>query len=107
MTRSGFKTAQRRINLTKKENNNKEYRDKMPGKVYAFSNGLSFDYVLRTKHNICLPGEHTDEENEIIREEADIFYRRRLYFESCDATHSIHSKKLSKDRANDRREKLN
>ena len=58
MTHSGLKTAQKCINLDKKENNNKDYRSKE--KVhpkYSFSRQiLPFNYVLRTKHNICLNG---------------------------------------------------
>lgn len=105
MTHSGFKTAQKTVNLGKKENNNKDYRSKE--KVhpkYSFSNRIiPFNYILRTKHNICLNEkninyiadfynskfvgrnfinelininfiEHTEEENKIIQNEFNIYF---------------------------------
>jgi hypothetical protein len=56
MPHSGFKTAQKKVNLKKKENNNKDYRSKE--KVhpnYSFSNKIiPFNYILRTKYGIYL-----------------------------------------------------
>ena len=56
MTHSGFKTAQKRVNLGKKENNNKDYKSKQKIKeTYRFSSTvIPFDYILRTKYGICL-----------------------------------------------------
>ena len=56
MTHSGFKTAQKRVNLGKKENNNKDYKSKQKIKeTCRFSSKIiPFDYILRTKYKICL-----------------------------------------------------
>ena len=56
MTHSGFKTAQKIVNLGKKENNNKDYKNKRKVKeTCRFSSKIiSFDYILRTKYRICL-----------------------------------------------------
>lgn len=122
MTHSGFKTAQRILNLAKKENNNKDYRTKR--KSNHFSSGpISFNYVLRTKHGICLNEkninfltyqypfmkqknphsiyfeEHSDEENKIIQEEINLYYNLgENEWGSFDKTHSSHSKEITKNR---------
>ena len=56
MPHSGFKTAQKRVNLGKKENNNKDYKSKQKIKeTCRFSSKIiPFDYILRTKYKICL-----------------------------------------------------
>jgi hypothetical protein len=60
MTRSGFKTAQKRRNLEKKENNNKDYRSKYTNG--SFSNGvIGYNYILRTKYGIKLTKKEDDE----------------------------------------------
>jgi hypothetical protein len=138
MTHSGFKTAQKIVNLGKKENNNKNYRIK--DKVHprcSFSNKvISFDYILRTKHGICLNEknknyidnnyssyrvnhsnknpisinfeEHTEEENEIIQEEINIYWNIGITQLLCstDKTKSNHSKILTKNRNKDRDQKI-
>jgi len=137
MTHSGFKTAQKIVNLGKKENNNKNYRikDKVhPG--YAFSSRvIPFNYILRTKHGICLNEknlkyinnnysgyrvnnenknlilinfeEHTEEENKIIQEEINIYWNTGITQLICstDKTKSHHSKDLTKNRNKDRQNK--
>jgi len=137
MTRSGFKTAQKGVNLGKKENNNKDYRikDKVhPG--YTFSSMvIPFNYILRTKHGICLNEkninyihnrysvcrvvhenknpilinfeEHTEEENKIIQEEINIYWNTEITQLICstDKTKSHHSKDLTKNRNKDRDQK--
>jgi len=134
MTHSGFKTAQKIVNLGKKENNNKNYRIK--DKVHprcSFSNSvIPFDYILRTKHRICLNEknknyiinnysrgnsnknpisinfeEHTEEENEIIQEEINIYWNTGITQLLCstDKTKSHHSKILTKNRNKDRQKK--
>ena len=54
MPHSGFKTAQKRVNLGKKENNNKDYKSKQKIKeTYRFSSTvIPFDYILRTKYSL-------------------------------------------------------
>ena len=136
MTHSGFKTAQKIVNLGKKENNNKDYRSKQKiHEKYRFSNSvISFDYVLRTKHGICINEknknyiqnsysncinnknknpiiinfeEHTEEENEIIKEEINIYWNAGITQLLCstDKTKSQHSKDLAKNRKKNRQQK--
>jgi len=112
MPHSGFKTAQKTINLGKKENNNKDYRSKE--KVhpkYTFSKTIiPFDHILRTKYKICLNEkninciediyrskfnnvnqnpiiidfiEHTEEENKIIQNEFNIYFNSPISFLVC------------------------
>lgn len=137
MTHSGFTTAQKKINLGKKENNNKDYRSKE--KVhpkYSFSNMvIPFNYILRTKHKICLNEkninyikdiysskfvgispypinidfmEHTGEENKIIQNEFNIYFNSPISTLMCstDKTKSHHSKMLTKNRNKDRYKKM-
>jgi hypothetical protein len=132
MTHSGFKTAQKKLNLIKKENNNKDYRAKQDIFRYVFSSrSISFDYILRIKHGICLneknknyllyhylwdqannPSlitfeEHTDDENKIIQEELQLYFTGvSNYTCSVDKTHSKHSKNLTKNKNNARKYKL-
>jgi hypothetical protein len=138
MTHSGFKTAQKIVNLGKKENNNKDYRCKQKiHEKYSFSNSvISFDYVLRTKHGICINEknkkyiqnsysnfinnknknlilinfeEHTEEENTIIQEEINIYWNTGItqLLSSTDKTKSHYSKKLAKNRNKARDNKKN
>lgn len=137
MTHSGFTTAQKKINLKKKENNNKDYRSKE--KVHpqcSFSNKIiPFNYILRTKHNICLNEEninyidyiyssnfvninpnskninfeeHTWKENKIIQNEFNIYFNSPISTLMCstDKTKSHHAKMLTKNRNKDRYEKI-
>ena len=133
MTHSGFKTAQKILNLRKKKNNNKDYRIKEKALLYRFSSSsISFDYILRTKYGIYLnknnknyllydyeryqrqnPSlvffeEHSDEENKIIQHEIINYYNSRLSQLVCsrDKTHSNHSINLTKSRNHDRLQKL-
>ena len=116
--------------MIKKENNNKDYRAKRDIFEYVFSSGsIGFDYVLRTKHGICLneknknyllyhwdqsnnPSlitfeEHTDDENKIIQEELQLYLTGVTnYTCSVDKTHSKHSKNLTKNKNNARKYKL-
>jgi len=137
MTRSGFKTAQKKINLDKKENNNKDYRSKEKGHPkYSFSRGrIPFNYLLRTKHNICLNEKNlnylediycskynnvnpnpitidfielTEEENKIIQNEFNIYFNSPISSLMCstDKTKSYHSKMLTKNRNKDIDQKM-
>jgi hypothetical protein len=104
MTHSGFKTSQKRVNLEKKENNNKDYKCKQNIKeTFRFSSKvIPIDYILRTKYGICLNEknknyidnnysshrinlenknpilidfeEHNEEENEIIQNEINMYW---------------------------------
>jgi len=101
---TGFKTAQKIVNLKKKENSNKDYKSKRKVKETCrfSSNVIPFDYILRTKYGICLNEknknyidnnyssyrinhenknpilinfeEHTEKENEIIQKEINIYW---------------------------------
>lgn len=134
MTHSGFKTAQKIVNLSKKENNNKDYRSKEKiHSHYTFSrNYIGLDYILRTKHRIYLNEkninfirynyavekhknphlftfeEYTEEENKIIQQEIQNYYNKGImqHMYSCDKTHTPHSKILTKNRNKDRKLKL-
>ena len=122
MTRSGFKTAQKRRNLEKKENNNKDYRSKY--RNGSFSNCfLDYDYILRTKYGIKLTREEkkelfirsdlmqynlkgrTDEENIIIDQEVKNYMTTGITC-SYDKTHTYHSKTLTRNRNFDRKQKM-
>jgi hypothetical protein len=133
MPHSGFKTAKKIINLSKKENNNKDYRtkEKIHPKCSFSRNIISFNYILRTKYGICLNeanisylnnyymsshtqiklpylitfDEHTHEENKIIQQEINLYYNSKKTQKMCsrDKTHSDHSKTLTKNRNNARK----
>jgi hypothetical protein len=84
MTHSGFKTAQKRCNLRKKENNNKDYRYKRSNKnpfnnnllTYRFaSKYIKLNYILRTKYGILL-------------NQKDITELEKHYFESRGHQHT-------------------
>jgi len=129
MTHSGFKTAQKRVNSAKKENNNKDYRTK-PKIGYGLSTSIiNIDYILRTKHHIYLNeknknylfddytlhqrqnrlihfDEHSTAENAIIQQELHSYYNNTLGFSSRDKTHSTHSKIGTKNRNKGRSSKL-
>ena len=79
MTHSGFKTAQKRVNLGKKENNNKDYKNKRKVKeTCRFSSQvISFDYILRTKYGICL-----NEKNKNYIDDNYSSYRLNLNYEN-------------------------
>jgi len=134
MTHSGFKTAQRIVNLHKKENNNKDYRYKMKVQTYyKFSSGpIDLNYILRTKHSIYLNEknlnyllydyvydmrknphliffeEHSDEENIIIQDAIHNYYNLETtnVFCSRDKTRSEYSKISTKNRNKDRKQKF-
>ena len=122
MTHSGFKTAQKRRNLGKKENNNKDYRSKRNNA--SLSNCvLHYDYVLRTKHGIKLNGVEekelffhrdlmqynlkgrSDEENIIIQQEVKNYMTKGI-IGSYDKTHTDHSKLLTRNRNFERKRKM-
>lgn len=130
MTHSGFKTAQKHHNLTKKENNNKDYRVKEKNKGWFSSEIINFDYILRTKYKIYLTKqninylyynfeitgfnpslvinfeEHTNDENKIIQEEIYSYYSGKTqHICSVDKTHSYHSKNQTKNKNKARKEK--
>ena len=79
MTHSGFRTAQKRVNLGKKENNNKDYKSKQKIKeTYRFSSTvIPFDYILRTKYGICL-----NEKNKNYIDDNYSSYRLNLNYEN-------------------------
>ena len=122
MTRSGFKTAQRLRNLKKKENNNKDYRTKQEPCCFT-DRTLDYDYLLRTKHGICLTSaekrqlyykydcwrpeyieldNRSKEENEIISE---VMKEYSIHPIKCtpDKTHTYHSKMKTRNRNYDRK----
>ena len=128
----GFKTAQKYNNLYKKKNNNKDYKvtEKFRGGGFS-SSVIHWDYTLRTKYGIKLSDsnrghlfnyyrekylchrlepnevvnfkEYTEEENKLIEQEL-INYNSNTgqLIYSIDKTHSPHSKKLTKNRKQDR-----
>ena len=105
-----------------------------PGYTFA-TRIIPFNYILRTKHGICLNEkninyiydkysvcrvvlenknpilinfeEHTEEENKIIQEEINIYWNTGLtqLYCSTDKTKSHHSKDLTKNRNKDRDQK--
>ncbi len=126
------KTAQKCLNTYKKENNNKDYRYKKFYKCNRFaSRPISFSYLLRTKHGICINEstedyflynyvrhqnknpyefnfeEHSEEENKIIQQEAKDYFLtgKTSVWCSTDKTRSNHSKNVTKKRKNARQDK--
>ena len=114
MTHYSFKTAQKKLNLEKKKNCNKDYRSIHKSAMWRrfSSRPLHFSYILQTEYGIKLNEnritylenhyhknypypinftEFSEEENNIIK----MVINSRSYFCSVDKTHSTHSKNLT------------
>lgn len=122
MPHSSFKSAQKKLNIEKKRNFNKDYRrhnNKTALSRKFACRPLHFSYILQTEYGIKLNENHiqylenhyldeypypinftefSEEENNTIK----MVINSRRKFCSVDKTHSTHSKNFTKNRNKDR-----